>query len=605
MTRMRVDAKLLLKSEDDFRRLLELLRPFHLRTWKYEDFYFDTPNFLLMAKDVQLRLRVPFKSSDGKDEKLAGAQGSNMLCHVSLTLKTNSSVDVGGQTAGIFEMFPFTPKDVDDMLQEDSLVSVLKNRSSDEPAKTVLEYLTRASEEYGEELVLTRFASFETTRRQYKFVPHLGFGSAHSSDKDVASEKNKSDPPRFYVDEVPMGDFKSYEVEMQGVTDPLADVCQDLMDYLNEKGIEFTHSLSGKLNRFMTRTLELEEMKEESQCVRLRIKGNKGYEEVCRWQNEENEISLDPIPKRGAPPVDNDKPTFGVTQMASSLLGLGPLTSQASRMTHSQSVRLKRIREGNHGDEEYFENYFFDDRPNGTLAAKKYTLRLRCCNPPTAFSLELRKEKWSAGGVKGYERRRAYISGDVARLMLRDPNKFLNSLSSQSSLGHLLRQDMGLQKLTIVGYCKTHRITYNGKIIERRMVEDSQRTQNGNAGKVAARPPDVEFTLFHGPSSAGCRGEFSIQLNRIMVDTGSDPVKVAKRASEERCCSIFNPRGCSPFPREPSETESYEVKLAGLPEGLAATAEDWLVSQLHQRQVQWEVVMSAGMGQYHPSLAAA
>nr|CCC94529.1 unnamed protein product [Trypanosoma congolense IL3000] len=585
---MRVDGKIIIRDREDYDQLTNMWEPYRKREWVYNDTFFDAPDFRLMNNYEQLRLRVPVKGQQGKPPEVED-EHSAFLSRPTLTLKSGSLVESGNQAASNLRLF-LSQDIVDSLLPEGSGLTISRSATRDDEKhfEEISQRLKKHLVGDESEFLMAPFISYKTVRTLYSFPPSSETNGTAASQGDAFQMRAATLGARIYVDKTTVLGYDFFEVEVQDVSGPVSDVVKDVQNFFSKKRIKCSLSLSSKLDRCLSivMLLEREDLPRE---IRVKLMCSAAFEEVRNWlENDQDDgsnrgVSSGPLNENGqhhltsgGGPTKEASPGRHIVR--SSPAASASAASQALAISLSQSDRQKRRREKYQIDDVFCENYFFDDAKDGTLKKNGYVLRLRCSNPYTEYSLELR----------GNTRQRLNVSGDIARLLLRDGRAFMDSLPSKSGLAILLRGELRLKDLKVVAVSRSRRLTCNGprfisEIIKKDRVDDASGLTGGDRRDSNRTPLPSGVLAPILESGVG----ITIQVSHTEVLTGIDPAEFARKVSETDTCSMYC-RGDKSFIGDTSVKDLCEVKVLGLPDELIEAGRRWLDGKLKKLGMEFQ-----------------
>ncbi|KAH9589040.1 CYTH domain [Trypanosoma melophagium] len=645
---MQVDAKILLQDYSDYECLTKALQSQFLHKEHHTDYFFDFPTLLLARRDTVLRLRVP---CDEEKRILTTAavtttttNASSDTAHsASLTLKDHSKVECGEQMFGFLQEKHLQEEVVKEVVCGGDIVRVLRqhcinaNKDTKKPVAKIIRELESIAEEAAIPLQLQLVGSYTTIRKVYRYIATTtttttttNGGNTVTKSESEMKENDLRYSMRIRVDETVFPFGKMYEIEIPAVSVPLSDIMEEIVNFLQSLNLKYSMSLESKYMRFMKYTQGRTAYREDNQELRLQIIGIDGYKEVITWLKSAAEgpepISItqnstqhsyktrSPSPLQSYDMhsqaiVESDRLITGSTRegVTQTFGGFAQRTTQAER-----ECSRKRNRDDDNYEEEYQENYYFDDAPDGTLMLQDCFLRLRCVNRGSSFCLTLKEKQKISYGSQNCFKRRIEISGDLARQLLCDPKQFLHTQREHNGIAKVLWEEFGLRNLICIAFFRTQRtifhqsVTLTGPSL-------SQGHSYPQSPSLSQQQQQEERSLFAEPASlhAACDVSTSLWLrvDRTWFDVRHPAEQFAAAAGADPSCS---PGGSRP-PHGAGVTEMYELTVDTTAGGGHCnsthtvgqqTVRAWLTEALEKRGVEWRPATQS-KGEQYADLAAA
>ncbi|KEG12334.1 hypothetical protein DQ04_01791060 [Trypanosoma grayi] len=621
---MQVDAKFLLEDVGDLERVTKALQGGFLYEERYKDYFFDFPSHLLAQRAAVLRLRVPTETGEMNAHNLS-----------SLTLKDHSMVERGEQVFGVQQVKRLQQEMVEVVLRDgDDLLSVLKRLCRDavqDPESPLASIITEletlaVSAEVPPQVQLV--GSYTTHRKVYKYdSPSSNAGKAVAAGGSGFSAQPSPQVMHIRIDETEYPFGKKYELELPRISVPLHDVMIELQEYLRSLGVKYSLSLESKYARFMKYTRGLTQAREDVQGVKLRLYSIDSYMEVLAWMQRmiRDAASEEPPSSHMSQASHYSKSQSqrwagdallqrGASDVEAIAHGTQELASQALRQYSQRSVpveaeyisqKVARDTESKEevDEERYQENYYFDDATDGTLLKRRCFVRLRCIDDGAAFILELKEDERMMVGTQNSSSLRAELSGDVARILLRDPTQFLVSQREHNHIAEILWREYGLERLKVVAFFVTRRRIFrrcaNAAFLrswqkQQQQIQEERRVLLGEDGYGAAMrqlspPPSSQST------AAQVVPSMCINVDRTRYDLSHPAEYFAKAAADSPACSYSS---VAAVPPATHVKELFEMEATKIAAGGQQAVKEWLRGELNRLCIEWRFSTQNKVDQY-------
>ncbi|EAN95093.1 hypothetical protein C3747_2g253 [Trypanosoma cruzi] len=594
---IQVGIKLLLEDRDNFQRLAQLPSLRLQGEEIYVDYFFDFPSRLLKQNSDVLRLRVPVAAGETATQKLS-----------SLALKNNNRVERGDQMYFASHVHKLPEAVKDEILSGVDLMEVLRRHcshareDSNAPINCMIQKLESLENMSGAAEPIEMVGSLSSHRRVYHYVSPDSYGNETGTHEHALREKSLLQGASVRLDETDFPFGKKYEIEVTEITDPVNDVREELEHFLQLHHIKYSRSLESKSSRFMKYSEGLRAPSLDITGVHLCITGAEGYNEVLRWlENDCQTAAVIPLPSGMS---QGSKYLMSQASAVSEYFaGRGelPISSHNVRDSVSQSLRhwsqfsLREDVNPNGGGslqqaedhEEYQENYYFDDAVEGTLRQNHCVVELRCINQGAAFILSLKKDQNVVNGSQNATTLRGEISGDIARLLLRDPTTFLKTMKDYNNVASALWSDFDLQELFVVAFYRTKRRVFTRSVtavLPSWILQDAGRRQMSDDDDVDVQQCSAN-TASLSQSIIDQMPFLHIHLDLTLHDFSMPPHHYAAIAAESPSCTYGT---VAAFSSTKHSVSLYEVGVTGLTPHLQELVRHWLTSTMNNLGVEWK-----------------
>ncbi|ESL07066.1 hypothetical protein TRSC58_05251 [Trypanosoma rangeli SC58] len=593
--------KLCLEDRDNFERLMQI-RSLRLQSEEtYTDYFFDFPSRLLSRGNGVLRLRVP---------EAAGDTGTQTL--PSLVLKKSNIVDRGDQMCTTYQV-PKLPEEVkDELCRSKDIMGVLRRhypRLKEDPTvhiSRIIELLEDLEKASGAAEPMKMVGSLKSHRRVYNYVSEDSSENVVGTDEYFAGTGSLLQGATIRLDETDFPFGKKYELEVTEFEDPAGDVGKDLDSFLRLHQIEYSKSLESKSSRFMKYLEGFHTCSVDIAWMQLSIVGDKGYEEVCSWlENDCQTAALIPLsatltqgsgyPMSQASATSDYFPNHGEfpisynrQEMVSQSLHLrSHQTTGDDASPNSADDKLQ-----NSDDyEEYQENYYFDDALNGVLSKRQCMMELRYTSQGHKFILSLKEGQTVENGSQNATTLRGEITGDIARLLLRSPTEFLQKMREQNSVASALWDDCNVRELSVVAFYRTKRRVFTRPIAE---VPPSWSLQEKRMRQASDDDDvDAEQQQWHTNTALP---SLKIHVDNTLVDFTTPPHNYAAIAAAEPSCTFGS---LATFSKSKDDIRLYEIGATcfGISVEMQEYVKNWLTSSMDKLRVEWKLARQTKLEQ--------